>query len=255
MDGLAGLDAIAAVQSRIAAIEAHFNPRPASAASGSSASSAGSAVGGNADFASALASAQSTLSGLTGTDASSGAATGVAGLAGLTGAATSSGTLDPSIAAALQNAGIDVSGLSGAATTAGAGSATGTAYGDMRSTPVRKQFAADLLTTLGMPQTSENVRAIVAWATAENTAAGFNPLATTRTAPNTTNFNSVGVKNYHSYADGVAATAATLRNGLYTNILSALARGDSAASVAQAVANSKWGTGTGVLRVLASGTV
>jgi hypothetical protein len=127
--------------------------------------------------------------------------------------------------------------------------------GDTRSTAARTQFAGDLLDRMGLPKTSENVRAIVAWATAEGTKASFNPLATTTKAANTTNFNSVGVKNYANYADGLDATVRTLRNGNYPNILAALASGTSAQAVAQAVANSPWGTGQGVLRVLAAGTV
>ncbi len=116
----------------------------------------------------------------------------------------------------------------------------------------RRQFAHDVLTALGAPQTAENVRAIVAWAQAEGTAAAHNPLATTEAAPNTTNFNSAGVKNYPSYTEGVQATVATLLNGRYPNILAALADGSSAQAVAQAVAQSPWGTGNGVLRVLQS---
>lgn len=117
---------------------------------------------------------------------------------------------------------------------------------------LRTTFAHDLLSTLGAPETSENIRAITAWAQAEGTKAAFNPLATTRSAPDTTNFNHVGVKNYPTYAEGVQATAATLQNGLYNNILAALAQGNDAQSVAQAVASSRWGTGGRVLQVLQS---
>jgi cell pole-organizing protein PopZ len=119
--------------------------------------------------------------------------------------------------------------------------------------PQRTQFAHDLLSALGAPQTAENVRAIAAWAQAEGTSAAFNPLATTETAPDATNFNGVGVKNYPTYAEGVQATVATLMNGRYSNILAALADGSSAQRVAQAIAQSPWGTGTRVLQVLQSG--
>jgi hypothetical protein len=119
-------------------------------------------------------------------------------------------------------------------------------------TPQRTQFAQDLLTAIGAPQTSENVRAIAAWAQAEGTAAAYNPLATTRAAAGTTDFNGVGVKNYATYAEGVQATADTLRNGRYANILAALAQGTSAEAVARAVAQSPWGTGGRVLQVLNS---
>jgi hypothetical protein len=117
----------------------------------------------------------------------------------------------------------------------------------------KQQWANAFLTRLGMPVTSENVRAVVAWEKAEGTKAQFNPLATTRSMPGATNFNSVGVKNFASYGDGIEANAAALTNGRYGNILAALRQGNSAVAVAQAVANSPWGTGNGVLRVLQSG--
>jgi hypothetical protein len=114
----------------------------------------------------------------------------------------------------------------------------------------RVQFAHSLLHALGAPDTAENVRAITAWAAAEGTRAANNPLATTQRWPGATPFNAVGVESYATPDDGVAATAATLRNGRYDAILAALARGDSAIAVAQAVAASPWGTGDGVLRRL-----
>ena len=123
----------------------------------------------------------------------------------------------------------------------------------MRSTAARRQFGTDLLKRLGMPQTQENLRAMIAWQTAEGTSASFNPLATTRDAPGATNLNSVGVKNFRSYEQGLQTTIDTLRNGLYGDILAALRDGTSAARIAQAVAESPWGTGDGVSRVLDSG--
>jgi hypothetical protein len=132
------------------------------------------------------------------------------------------------------------------------GNTFATTLGYVQGTPDQTQWAEDFLTRLGMPVTSENVRAIVAWEKAEGTKAQFNPLATTRSMPGATNFNSVGVKNFGSYQDGIDANAAALMNGRYPNILAALRRGDSADAVAQAIANSPWGTGDGVLRVLHS---
>jgi hypothetical protein len=126
------------------------------------------------------------------------------------------------------------------------------ANGDMRSAAARRQFAVDLLTQLGMPQTTENIRAVVAWQEAEGTRASFNPLATTQRSDGATDFNSVGVKNYTSYAQGLAATVTTLRNGRYDEILAALRDGTSAQRLADAVARSPWGTGDGVSRVLAA---
>jgi hypothetical protein len=116
----------------------------------------------------------------------------------------------------------------------------------------RTQWATDLLNRLGLPVTSENVKALAAWAQAEGTKAANNPLATTQSMPGASSFNGVGVRNYGSYADGIEATAKTLTNGHYANILAALRAGTSAIAVAQAVADSPWGTGQGVLRVLGS---
>jgi hypothetical protein len=116
------------------------------------------------------------------------------------------------------------------------------------------QWAKDFLTKINMPITPENVRAIKAWEQAEGTAARFNPLATTQGGfAGATSFNSVGVKNYVSYADGLAANAKVIQNGLYGNILAALRAGNSAAGVADAIKNSPWGTGGLVAKIIASG--
>jgi hypothetical protein len=115
------------------------------------------------------------------------------------------------------------------------------------------QWAKDFLTRLDAPTTPENVRAITAWEQAEGTAAAYNPLATTQGGfAGETQFNSVGVKNYMSYQDGLDANVKVINNGLYSNILAALRQGNSATAVAQAIADSPWGTGPGVERVLAS---
>ncbi|HZP27853.1 MAG TPA: hypothetical protein VFC99_02780 [Acidimicrobiia bacterium] len=131
--------------------------------------------------------------------------------------------------------------------------ASGTASGGTSSFAPsldRAQWTTDLLKQLGVPVTSENIRALAAWAQAEGTKAAYNPLATTQSMPGATSFNGVGVRNYASYADGILATAQTLTNGRYSNILAALRAGNSAVDVARAVASSPWGTGQGVLRVL-----
>ena len=115
------------------------------------------------------------------------------------------------------------------------------------------QWARDFLAQLNLPITAENVRAISAWEQAEGTKASFNPLATTQSGfAGETRFNSVGVKNYMTYQDGIDANAHAILNGRYTNSLDALRAGNSADAVAQAIANSPWGTNGGVLRVLAA---
>ena len=108
-------------------------------------------------------------------------------------------------------------------------------------------WAKALLEQLGMPLTSQNVTAITAWELAEgghwHNSAHYNPLDTTMPEPGATSMNSVGVKAYVSWAQGFAATIATLRNGYYGQILAALRAGDNAYAVADAVAASPWGTG------------
>lgn len=117
-------------------------------------------------------------------------------------------------------------------------------------------WAHDLLSMLNLPATFENVRALNAWQQAEGggstgpSHSNFNWLNTTRNMPGATSINKVGVKSYATYHDGLVATAQALTNGLYGNVLSAFAQGNSAEAVGQAVAASKWGTGSGLLRVL-----
>jgi hypothetical protein len=116
------------------------------------------------------------------------------------------------------------------------------------------QWGRDFLTKLGMPVTSENMRLMKAWQQAEGTAARFNPLATTQSGfAGETRFNSVGVKNYTSYEDGLNANVKVITNGLYKNILAGLQAGNSAETTAQAITNSPWGTGALVSRILAQG--
>ncbi len=109
-------------------------------------------------------------------------------------------------------------------------------------------WAQALVEALGMPMTSENVAAIVAWEMAEGghwyNTAYFNPLNTTQSMPGASVFNSVGVKAYTSWAQGLRATVITLHNGFYNGILAALRSGNDAQAVATAVASSPWGTGS-----------
>lgn len=114
-------------------------------------------------------------------------------------------------------------------------------------------FATALLSSLGARNTPENLRFINAWVRAEGTKAAYNPLATTQSAPGATSFNSVNVRNYPDFQTGLAATVKTLNNGYYGPIVSGLRSGKATATqLAQAVASSPWGTGSGVLRVLGS---
>lgn len=158
-------------------------------------------------------------------------------------AATMGGTDDFATALAQVQAG------AGATDMPGTGDAS-RAVGVNRAGVHPTQWALDFLERLGMPKTSENVRVLVAWQQAEGTAARFNPLATMQGHAGATKFNSIGVKNYASYEDGLEATVKGIRNGRYDHILAALRRGDSAEAVAQAIKDSPWGSGGLVLQIL-----
>jgi peptidoglycan hydrolase CwlO-like protein len=108
-------------------------------------------------------------------------------------------------------------------------------------------WARALLVAMRLPVTADNVAAVTAWEMAEGghwyNTAYYNPLNTTQSMPGATVFNSVGVKAYTSWKQGLEATVKTLKNGYYGGIIEALRRGNDASSVAAAVGASPWGTG------------
>jgi peptidoglycan hydrolase CwlO-like protein len=108
-------------------------------------------------------------------------------------------------------------------------------------------WAKALLVAMRFPVTADNVAAVTAWEMAEGghwyNTAYYNPLNTTQSMPGATIFNSVGVKAYTSWKQGLEATMITLKNGYYGGILDALKRGNDSEAVARAVGASPWGTG------------
>jgi hypothetical protein len=114
------------------------------------------------------------------------------------------------------------------------------------------RFSKDVLARIGAPVTEQNMAVMQAWIKAEGTKAQFNPLATVRKAPGASNFNSVGVKNFVSYEQGVDTTVGAITNGLYDDVIAALRRGNDAYAVADAIAASPWGSGALVRKVLDS---
>ncbi len=235
------LEGLASAQSRIAEIQSQFT------ATGSTIRSVGGSVGGSTGAASSTAGATTSLPavGSTTTPTFSDLLAQYGGAQGALGNGSGSAT-----SALAQLTDLMPRTGSTAAQSSQLPTGTNASRGERFTT-----FAQDVLSSIGAQATPENIRGIKAWALAEGTAAANNPLATTRHDANTTDFNSVGVKNYPSYAEGVEATAATLKNGRYQNILAAFADGSSAERIAAAVANSPWGTGQGVTRILHSGTV
>lgn len=108
-----------------------------------------------------------------------------------------------------------------------------------------EQFAVSVLKGVGAPVNQRNVAALVGWAKAEggnwNNSARYNPLNTTQGAPGATPINSVGVKAYNNWQQGINATVQTLKNGNYGGILKAL-QASNPQAVASAIGASPWGT-------------
>ncbi len=120
------------------------------------------------------------------------------------------------------------------------------------ATITRGGWAKRLCNTFDLEASQRRLNAIVSWETAEGTAARFNPLATTRRLPGSTNFNSVGVQEYPHLPEGLTATRLTLEESGhgYEPILDALEDNLPAKDILLAVANSAWGTGWLALTVL-----
>ena len=104
-------------------------------------------------------------------------------------------------------------------------------------------WAGSLLSHLHYEDTYTRRLNLVAWAAGEgghwlNTAL-YNPLDTTQPEPGASSINSVGVRAYLSWSQGILATITTLTNGYYGPILAALSEGR---DIAYAVEHSPWGT-------------
>jgi hypothetical protein len=114
-----------------------------------------------------------------------------------------------------------------------------------------RSWAEALLAAINAPVNQTNLDTLWRWTSAEGTfgRASWNFLDTTQGAPGSSNFNSVGVKSYPSADVGVRATAQTLQNGRYPNILTML-RQSVPANQWNARSQrelSVWGTGPGFL--------
>jgi hypothetical protein len=94
----------------------------------------------------------------------------------------------------------------------------------------REQWCYDLLAGIGnIKPNLSTVDFVCGWTTAEtnaNSGARFNLLNTTQPALDSTDFNSVHVKNYSSYREGIRETVITLQNGYYPYLLKALQTND-----------------------------
>jgi hypothetical protein len=104
------------------------------------------------------------------------------------------------------------------------------------------RWAAAFLNRIGAPVARNNLVAVVAWQTAEYTAARWNPLATTYPMPGSTSFNRSRVRNYVSLSQGLQATISTLghRGYGYEAILAGLAKNADPMTTARAINASRW---------------
>lgn len=121
-----------------------------------------------------------------------------------------------------------------------------TGAGIILGTGDQQAWARKFLNAVGAPLSEENLKAMTTWMAWEGghwkNSANYNPLNTTQPESGATSMNSVGVKRYKSWEQGLQATVETIKNGRYSNIMSALMRGDSAQAVISAINDSPWGT-------------
>ena len=148
----------------------------------------------------------------------------------------------------LEKMGNKLSGYMGANATA-----TGN-YAGIRGTGDQRTWASQLLGALGAPTTSSNISALVTWAKLEgghwNNSASYNPLNTTFDMGGNKSINSVGVKKYGSWEEGLNATVKTLLGNRssergYAAIVDALRNNAGTSSVLSAVNQSAWVHGEG----------
>ena len=108
-------------------------------------------------------------------------------------------------------------------------------------------WADAFLQVMGAPRCHANVVVTIAWQAQEGTQADWNPLATTHRMDGSTDFNSAGVQNYRTLAQGLEATKETIENGWSTYGYGAVIRSmrDCAEPLdtAQAIAASSWCSG------------
>lgn len=111
-----------------------------------------------------------------------------------------------------------------------------------------RDFAIALLSGLGAPLTPNNISAMIAFQAQEggfmHNTANYNPLNSTLAYKGSTVAKGFSIPAIQAYADwptGLQATINTLKNGLYGNILAALAASSSPDTTLQAIKNSPFG--------------
>jgi len=127
-------------------------------------------------------------------------------------------------------------------------------YTGKMGTGSQTNWASKLLGSLGAPVTDANVAALTTWARFEGghwkNSASFNPLNTTLDLGGNKSINSVGVKKYGSWEEGLTATVKTLLGNRssergYAAIVDALKNNAGTSAVLSAVNQSAWVHGEG----------
>lgn len=119
-------------------------------------------------------------------------------------------------------------------------------------------FYKAILKELGVNETAEKIKFLMAWRQGEGGEARNNPFNTSKHIPGTvdTKYNSHGVRNYPNRKTGLDATVATLRLSHYKEIIDLLKKDTvTAFELAKSAALKKWGTGAMVLKVLRGGNI
>lgn len=111
-------------------------------------------------------------------------------------------------------------------------------------------FYKQVLSGIGAPITDNNMAFVYAWRQSEGGKAAFNPFNTTQNAEGTTKYNSVGVRNYTSAEQGIAATIKTITNGRYGSIIDSLKQDSPPMETAEALVASPWGTSSLIKKVI-----
>ena len=107
----------------------------------------------------------------------------------------------------------------------------------------RGEFAREVFKRINVEANGKTLTFAQAWMAYEATSATNNPFATTQPWTNSTEFNSVGVRNYATVEDGIAATVATLENGYYNHLMFVLRHPNSTPKEMMGALNaSPWGS-------------
>jgi hypothetical protein len=105
------------------------------------------------------------------------------------------------------------------------------------------EFYKKVLSCVGAKPTKDNMSFMYAWRQAEGGKASNNPFNTTHKMPDSTKYNSVGVRNYKNSEDGIQATCKTLKNGRYNDIVDGLKNDVGLFELSRMKGLKTWGTG------------